>query len=80
MSMLESPIIMLGQTLVLGSKAIMNVENLYMIIKQIFFLVFSLNLVAIYSTVKIINVSCDDNIVKLSYNGHHVISPIYDYA
>jgi hypothetical protein len=58
----------------------MNVENLYMIIKQIIFLVFSLNVVAIYSTLTIINVSCDDNIVKLSYNDHHVVSPIYDYA
>jgi len=58
----------------------MNVENLYMIIKQIFFLVFSLNVVAIYSTLKIIDVSCNDNIVKLSYNDHHVISPIYNYT
>jgi hypothetical protein len=51
-----------------------------MIIKQIFFLLFSLNVVAIYSTLKIIDVSCDDNIVKLSYNDHRVISPLYDYA
>jgi hypothetical protein len=43
----------------------MNVENLCMIIKRIIFLVFSLNVVAIYSTLKIINVSCHDNIVKL---------------
>jgi hypothetical protein len=55
----------------------MNVENLYMIIKQIIFLVCSLNVVAIYWTFKII--SCDDNIVKLSYNDHCVVSPIYDY-
>jgi hypothetical protein len=58
----------------------MNVENLYMIIKRIIFLVFSLNVVAIYSILKIINVSCDDNIVKLSYNDYRVVSPIYNYV
>ncbi len=31
------------------------------------FLVFTLNVVAIYSTPKYVNVSCDDNVVKLSY-------------
>ncbi len=31
------------------------------------FLVFTLNVVAIYSTPKYANVSCDDNVMKLSY-------------
>jgi hypothetical protein len=43
------------------------VEGLYMVITCIFFLVFALNVFVIYSTSKIINVSCNDNIMNLSY-------------
>jgi hypothetical protein len=38
-----------------------------MVITCIFFLVFALNVFVIYSTSKIINVSCNDNIMNLSY-------------
>jgi len=44
-----------------------NVEGLYIIIIWIAFLVFALNVVAIYSTFKDVKVSCDDKIVKSSY-------------
>ncbi len=45
----------------------MVVEGLYMVIRCIFFLVFAQNFVVIYSTPKIINVSCNDNVMNLSY-------------
>ncbi len=38
-----------------------------MAITCIFFLVFTLNFVVIYSTPKIVNVSCNDNVMNLSY-------------
>ncbi len=44
-----------------------NVEGLYIAIIWITFLVFAFNVDAIYSTPKDVKVSCDDNVVKLSY-------------
>jgi K+-transporting ATPase A subunit len=43
-----------------------NVEGLYMVIICIIFLVFILSVV-INSTPKIVDVSCDDNVMNLSY-------------
>ncbi len=45
-----------------------NIEFLYMAITCIDFLVFVLNVVIINLAPKIVNVSCDDNVVNLSYN------------
>jgi hypothetical protein len=44
-----------------------NVEGLYIVIIWITFLVFSLNVDAIYSNLKDVKVSCDDKVVNLSY-------------
>ncbi len=44
-----------------------NVEGLYMVIKCIAFLVFLLNVVVINSAPKMVNFSCDDNVMNLSY-------------
>jgi len=44
-----------------------NVEGLYMVIICIDFLIFVLNIAIINSTPKMVNVSCDDNVVNLSY-------------
>jgi hypothetical protein len=44
-----------------------NVEGLYMAITCIVFFVFVLKVVVINYSFKIINVSCDDNGVNLSY-------------
>jgi len=45
-----------------------NVESLYIVIILIvLFLVFALNVVAIYSTPKHVKFLCDDKVVKLSY-------------
>jgi hypothetical protein len=50
-----------------------NIEGLYIVIIQIAFLVFALNVVAIYPTPKDVKVSCDDKVVtKLS---HMIIVP-----
>jgi hypothetical protein len=67
--------------LALGPKAfeVVNVENnkvegLYMAIKYIAFFIFVLNVAIINSAPKMVNVSCDDNVVNC------VISCIYTYA
>ncbi len=44
-----------------------NMEGLYMVITCITSLVFVLNVVVINSTLKMLNVSCDDNVANLSY-------------
>jgi uncharacterized membrane protein (DUF485 family) len=44
-----------------------NVESLYITITCITFFVFVLNVVVINLAPKIVNVSCDDNVVNLSY-------------
>ncbi len=44
-----------------------NVEGLYIVIIWITFLVFALNVAAIYLAPKYVKVSCDDKVVKLSY-------------
>jgi hypothetical protein len=54
-----------------------NIECLYMAITCIIFLVFQLNVVMINSAPKIVNVSCDDNVVNLSYN---IIVSFYAYV
>jgi hypothetical protein len=41
-----------------------NVEGLYIAIIRIAFLVFALNVVAIYSAPKDVKVSCDDKVVN----------------
>ncbi len=75
--MLKSSIITVGQYVNNRSKSFsswfMNVENnniecLYMAITCISFLVFVLNVVIINLAPKIVNVSCHDNVVSLSYN------------
>jgi hypothetical protein len=43
-----------------------NVESLYINVTCIAFLVFALNVVVINPTPKMVNVSCDDNVVNLS--------------
>jgi hypothetical protein len=45
-----------------------NVESLYIAITCVAFLVFVLNVVIINLAPKMVNVSCDDNVVNLSYN------------
>ncbi len=54
-----------------------NVEGLYMVITCITFLVFVLNVVVINSTPKMLNVSCDDNVVNFSY---YIIVPFHAYT
>jgi hypothetical protein len=44
-----------------------SVEGLYMVIICIAFLIFVLNIAIKNSTPKMVNVSCDDNVVNLSY-------------
>jgi hypothetical protein len=44
-----------------------NVEGLYMDITCVTFLIFVMNVVVINLTPKMVNVSCDDNVVNLSY-------------
>ncbi len=44
-----------------------DVEDLYMAITCITFFVFVLNVDVINSTPKMVNVSCDDNVLNLSY-------------
>ncbi len=54
-----------------------NVEGLYMAITCITFLLFVLNVVVINLTPKMVNVSCDDNVVNLSY---YIIVPFHAYT
>jgi len=54
-----------------------NVEGLYIAITCIIFLVFVLNVVVINSTPKMVNISCDDNVVNLSY---YIIVPFHAYT
>jgi len=44
-----------------------NVESLDMAITWIFFLVFASNVVVIYLFAKVVNVSCNNNVMKLAY-------------
>ncbi len=44
-----------------------NVEGLYMAITCVVFPVFVLNVVVINSAPKMVNFSCDDNVMNLSY-------------
>jgi hypothetical protein len=44
-----------------------NVESLDMATTWINFLVFALNVVVIYLFPKVVNVSCDNNVMKLAY-------------
>jgi hypothetical protein len=44
-----------------------NVEDLYIAIIRITFLVFALNVAIIYLAFKDVKILCDDKIVKLSY-------------
>jgi hypothetical protein len=55
----------------------MNVEGLYMVITCITFLVFVFNVVVINLAPKMVNVSCDDNVVNLSY---YIIVPFHAYT
>jgi len=77
---------MVGQYVGVTSKGFwswfMNVENnnidgLYMAITCINFLLFVLNVVVINLTPKMVNVSCDDNVVNLSY---YIIVPFDAYT
>ncbi len=54
-----------------------NIDGLYMAITCINFLLFVLNVVVINLTPKMVNVSCDDNVVNLSY---YIIVPFDAYT
>ncbi len=56
-----------------------NVEGLYMVIICITFLIFVLNIAIINSIPKMVNVSCDDNVVNFIIYYHCEILCIYIY-